>query len=57
MQEPETSLGALVNNGVRHMESAPWLLLIPATVLAIVLLAFNFLGDALRDRLDARQPQ
>lgn len=54
VQEPQTSLGALVNGGVAHMERAPWLLLIPASLLAIVLLAFNFLGDGLRDVLDPR---
>ncbi|MEX2496396.1 MAG: ABC transporter permease [Woeseia sp.] len=55
VQEPQPSLGALVNGGVAQMERAPWLLLIPASLLAIVLLAFNFLGDGLRDRLDPRQ--
>ena len=30
VQEPQTSLGALVNNGVAHLERAPWLLLLPA---------------------------
>jgi oligopeptide transport system permease protein len=55
VQEPQTSLGSLVNNGVAHMEAAPWLLLIPATLLALILMAFNFLGDGLRDYFDARQ--
>lgn len=55
VQEPKTSLGALVNGGVRQMEQAPWLLLIPATVLASILLCFNFLGDGLRDLVDPRQ--
>ncbi len=54
IQEPATSLGALVNNGVAHLERAPWLLLLPATMLAVMLLAFNFLGDGLRDLLDPR---
>ncbi|HEX7719430.1 MAG TPA: ABC transporter permease subunit [Woeseiaceae bacterium] len=54
IQEPATSLGALVNNGVAHLERAPWLLLLPATMLAVILLAFNFLGDGLRDLLDPR---
>ncbi len=54
IQEPATSLGALVNNGVAHLERAPWLLLLPATILAVMLLAFNFLGDGLRDLLDPR---
>jgi oligopeptide transport system permease protein len=47
-------LGALVNGGVSHMERASWMLLIPATLLAVVLLSFNFLGDGLRDALDPR---
>jgi len=55
VQEPQTSLGALVNDGASQMERAPWMLLIPATLLAVVLMAFNFLGDGLRDALDPRQ--
>lgn len=55
IQEPNTSLGALVEAGVKRMESSAWLLLIPATLLALILLSFNFLGDALRDHFDARQ--
>jgi len=55
IQEPQTSLGALVDNGVKHMEAAPWLLFIPAMLLALILLCFNFLGDGLRDAFDARQ--
>lgn len=54
VQEPQTSLGALVNAGVNHMESAPWLLVIPATVLAMILLCLNFLGDGLRDLADPK---
>jgi oligopeptide transport system permease protein len=56
VQEPQTSLGALVDAGVNQMESASWLLLIPATLLALILMCFNFLGDALRDYFDVRQP-
>jgi len=55
IQEPETSLGSLVNNGVRHMESAPWVLLVPAGLLALILMCFNFLGDGLRDLLDPKE--
>jgi oligopeptide transport system permease protein len=54
VQEPQTSLGALVDAGVKHMEGASWALLIPATLLALILLCFNFLGDGLRDLFDAR---
>jgi len=55
IQEPQTSLGALVDAGVNQMEGASWMLLIPASLLALVLLSFNFLGDALRDVFDSRQ--
>jgi len=55
IQEPQTSLGALVNAGVTRMEGSPWMLLIPASLLALILLCFNFLGDAMRDVFDSRQ--
>ena len=55
VQEPQTSLGALVDAGVKQMETASWTLLIPATLLAVILMCFNFLGDGLRDVFDARQ--
>lgn len=55
VQEPQTSLGALVNGGVRYMETAPWLLVVPATVLAFILFCFNFLGDGLRDIADPKR--
>jgi oligopeptide transport system permease protein len=55
VQEPKTSLGALVNGGVSQMEQAPWMLLIPAALLAVILLCFNFLGDGLRDVFDPRR--
>ncbi len=55
VQEPLTSLGRLVAEGALEMESAPWLLLVPSTVLAVVLVSLNFLGDGLRDALDPRQ--
>ena len=54
IQEPQTSLGALVDGGVNHMENSAWTLLIPATLLAVILLSFNFLGDGLRDLFDSR---
>ena len=55
IQEPQTSLGSLVDAGVNQMEAASWMLLIPAMLLALILLCFNFLGDGVRDFFDARQ--
>ena len=57
VQEPQTSLGKLVNDGTDQMESAAWLLLIPATLLAVILLCFNFLGDGMRDLFDSRRSE
>jgi ABC-type dipeptide/oligopeptide/nickel transport system permease subunit len=37
------------------MEGEVYMLLIPAVLLAAILLLFNFLGDALRDAFDSRQ--
>jgi oligopeptide transport system permease protein len=54
VQEPLTSWGVLISEGAENMETAPWMLLIPATFLAITLLSLNFLGDGLRDALDPR---
>lgn len=55
VQEPETSWGALVNEGAREMEISPWMLLFPAGFLAATLLALNFIGDGLRDALDPKE--
>ncbi len=57
IQEPQTSLGALVDAGVNQKENAAWMLVIPGGLLALILMCFNFLGDGLRDVLDARQSQ
>lgn len=52
VQEPMTSWGALINDGVGEMGRAPWLLVIPSLFLAATLFCFNFIGDGLRDALD-----
>lgn len=54
VQEPLTSLGLLIAEGADEMETAPWMLIFPAMVLATLLFAFNFLGDGLRDALDPK---
>lgn len=54
VQPPQSSWGVLVANGVETMEQYPWLLIAPAGVLSLVLFAFNFLGDGLRDALDPK---
>ena len=52
VQEPLASLGSLINEGARQMLTSPWMLLVPAGFLFVLLLCFNLLGDGLRDALD-----
>jgi oligopeptide transport system permease protein len=54
VHEPLTSWGVLISEGAAQMESAPWLLIFPATFLAVTLFCFNFIGDGLRDALDPK---
>jgi oligopeptide transport system permease protein len=54
VQEPLASLGSLINDGAQEMQSAPWMLLVPACFLVTVLVCFNLVGDGLRDALDPR---
>jgi len=53
VQEPLTSWGGLISDGAREMENAPWMLVFPGLALGLTLLCLNFLGDGLRDALDA----
>lgn len=55
VQEPQASLGNLINAGAQEMESAPWMLLVPAAFLVLLLTCLNLLGDSLRDALDPRE--
>jgi oligopeptide transport system permease protein len=54
VQEPLTSWGVLIEEGAANMESSPWMLIFPATFLAVTLFCFNFIGDGLRDALDPK---
>ncbi|MHA6963550.1 peptide ABC transporter permease [Zobellella denitrificans] len=54
VQEPMTSWGALLDEGAKAMEIAPWQLLFPAVFMVVTLFCFNFLGDGLRDALDPK---
>jgi peptide/nickel transport system permease protein len=59
VQEPSASWGNMLNqaNSLRVMQSFPWMLIAPATAIFLTVLAFNFLGDGLRDALDPRGGQ
>jgi oligopeptide transport system permease protein len=54
VQEPFASLGSLINEGAQEMESSAWMLIVPATLLTVLLIGFNLLGDGLRATLESR---
>ncbi len=51
---PTPSWGAMLSDSVSYFYTVPSFLFIPGTALFIVVLAFNLLGDAIRDALDPR---
>ncbi|MGA2838570.1 MAG: ABC transporter permease subunit [Steroidobacteraceae bacterium] len=55
VQEPHSSLGTLIAEGAGEMEAAPWILVVPGSFLALLLLCMNILGDGLRDALDVKE--
>lgn len=48
------SWGGMMNEGRTYILRAPWIILFPGLFLATAVLAFNLIGDALRDRLDPK---
>lgn len=52
IQAPDASWGLMVNNGRQFLYTAPWISLAPSAAIMVIVLAFNFLGDGLRDVLD-----
>jgi oligopeptide transport system permease protein len=54
VQPPTPSWGAMAAQGFQALQLAPHIVLAPAVALSITLLAFNWLGDGLRDALDPR---
>lgn len=53
-QPPTPSWGVMLNQGRKYMELAPWVAVFPGLAIAVTVLAFNLLGDGLRDALDPR---
>ncbi|GAA1172023.1 ABC transporter permease [Pseudonocardia alaniniphila] len=51
---PTPSWGGMLSEGVRYVERAPWIIVVPAVLLSLGVFSFNLLGDALRDHLDPR---
>ena len=51
---PTASWGAMLNDARSHLFDSPHLVIFPALAVMLAVLAFNFIGDALRDYLDPR---
>jgi peptide/nickel transport system permease protein len=54
IRPPTPSWGSMINDSVGVMQRYPYLLIFPGIAISLVVFAFNFLGDALRDYLDPR---
>lgn len=51
---PAASLGTLINSGFDALRSYPYLLLYPAIIISVIMIAFNLLADGLRDAFDPK---
>jgi peptide/nickel transport system permease protein len=51
-QPPTPSWGLMINEAQEYMFNAPWASILPGVAILITVLAFNFVGDGLRDALD-----
>lgn len=54
IKPPTPSWGVMINEGFTVFSTSAWPVLLPAVCISIVMLAFTFLGDGLRDALDPR---
>ncbi|CAL78333.1 putative ABC transporter, permease protein (fragment) [Bradyrhizobium sp. ORS 278] len=53
-QPPASEWGLMVGDARQYMHQAPWMLIAPSAAIALSAIAFNLLGDALRDALNPR---
>lgn len=54
VKAPGSSLGLMIASGSQYVSVHPWEVMVPSLTLAIIVLAFSFLGDAMRDAFDPR---
>ncbi len=54
IQPPLPSWGNMLNGAQQYLDSAPWLAIVPGAAITLAVTSFNFIGDGLRDALDAR---
>ena len=54
LQPPLASLGTMCNDATANLRTCPYQLFIPALMICMIMFAFNFVGDGLRDALDPK---
>ncbi|HEU5296406.1 MAG TPA: ABC transporter permease [Burkholderiaceae bacterium] len=54
-QPPDPSWGSMLNTAKNYVDQAPWMAVWPGLAIFLLVLAFNLVGDGLRDALDPRQ--
>jgi oligopeptide transport system permease protein len=54
LQEPNASLGTLVNDGFKSMIAFPYQMVVPSIMIALIMICFNLVADGLRDALDPK---
>jgi peptide/nickel transport system permease protein len=52
VQPPTATWGNMLNEAYNQLEAAPWMWFFPGTLILLIVLAINFVGDGLRDALD-----
>ena len=56
-QPPTAELGNMMSGGRSMLQTYPWVILAPGAAILFAVVAFNLLGDAVRDRLDPKNTQ
>ncbi|MBY0148102.1 oligopeptide ABC transporter permease [Neobacillus niacini] len=51
---PDASLGSLIDLGFDNLRLYPYMLVFPAIVISVLMIAFNIVGDGLRDAFDPK---
>jgi len=54
LQPPTPDWGIMLTDGRKFLQTAPWVALFPGAAITLTVMAFNFIGDGVRDALDPR---
>lgn len=54
LQEPQASLGTLIEDGFKSMIAFPYQMVYPAIIISVIMIVFNLVADGVRDALDPK---